>query len=612
MISPHDARPTIILLPRPIPLEARAGIFAMLVFSQACLEEHPTEFTDAGDETTQGEAPASADDLGEDPYMMALAREIPAFAGIWYDPPGSDRLVIAVTEANTDEPTVAQRAVRNYLMASVRPSAEGPSRPIEFVKRVVDYTFIELAQHRALLRPHVFPVLGVVSLAVDESDNRIAVGVANESAMAAVRDLANRLAIPPRMLSFREEPMIEPLHPREQDSPDPPDCPSDARCHLTGHVPDGMLHGGYEIIDTTSNEKYLKTRDPKGACTLGFTAFRNSDLTEWHFVTASHCSVQLFRTDVKSFIQPAGGVAVGVELWDPEVHDFNDPECQDANNEEHIQTACRKSDATLVRSTLKAPIAPGTIGRTKKRHDERGDYGNLEINWENPFIPITAVKYSVMKGDIVDKVGRTTGWTGGAVVDSCVDVRPGDTNVWRLCSIKVTAMVGEGDSGGPLFRYDGQDDGSDDSSAELVGIVWGMMYDGTVIGDTLYASSMRSIEEELGEMDVLYREWPIVRVVGPNLVVPPAECEWTVDLTGYVNDRSRTPFEYAWSGILTGGGSVLRGSVSATGWLNVTVEDQLGMNGEGSKLVHVYPIMPEHIDLPDDPEPGCYDSPDVL
>ena len=80
----------------------RVALLAVLVFGQACFHDKPTGLDPARDGTIPNSESLSVEQLGEDPLSLDLAEEIPGFAGIYYEPPGSDRLVIALTEANTD------------------------------------------------------------------------------------------------------------------------------------------------------------------------------------------------------------------------------------------------------------------------------------------------------------------------------------------------------------------------------------------------------------------------------------------------------------------------------------------------------------------------------
>jgi hypothetical protein len=91
-------------------------------------------------------------------------------------------------------------------------------------------------------------------------------------------------------------------------------------------------------------------------------------------------------------------------------------------------------------------------------------------------------------GQTVNKVGRTTGWTQGLVTNTCVNTGVSGSNIVQLCQTFVSAGVGGGDSGSPVFRGT--------SSVTLVGILWG----GNSSGTQFVYSPIANIEQELGAL----------------------------------------------------------------------------------------------------------------
>jgi len=64
-------------------------------------------------------------------------------------------------------------------------------------------------------------------------------------------------------------------------------------------------------------------------------------------------------------------------------------------------------------------------------------------------------KGTAVVGDVVNKVGRTTGWTQGAVTNTCVNTGVSGTKIVQLCQTFVSAGVGGGDSGSDVFGLTG-------------------------------------------------------------------------------------------------------------------------------------------------------------
>ncbi|MEM4302262.1 MAG: kelch repeat-containing protein [Candidatus Caldarchaeum sp.] len=93
-------------------------------------------------------------------------------------------------------------------------------------------------------------------------------------------------------------------------------------------------------------------------------------------------------------------------------------------------------------------------------------------------------------GKIVNKVGRTTGWSQGPIVYTCVNLpvyREGvDTGLTLICQDGVQATSQEGDSGSPVFSI------TNGSDVILYGLLWGGN------GATFFYSPIENIQRELG------------------------------------------------------------------------------------------------------------------
>jgi hypothetical protein len=115
-----------------------------------------------------------------------------------------------------------------------------------------------------------------------------------------------------------------------------------------------------------------------------------------------------------------------------------------------------------------------------------------------PWLTISATNAYVVSGMTMDKIGRRTGWTYGLITATCADVNMnGDRTT---CTGRGQLYGGTGDSGGPVFAWDGED------GAILYGITtaldaggeYGDEFDGTV-----YFSRYPAIENDLGSLSVI-------------------------------------------------------------------------------------------------------------
>jgi hypothetical protein len=132
---------------------------------------------------------------------------------------------------------------------------------------------------------------------------------------------------------------------------------------------------------------------------------------------------------------------------------------------------CRAADASLGKYSSEPPLDSmqvdvlGGIARTDGRNT-----GSVDLDSTDPLFQIVSRSGGYIEGDTLEKVGRTTGWSGGPVVDSCLDYpRSGLPSL--LCVVKVEALAGGGDSGAPIFAVSG--DLLSETEVELSGTLWG-------------------------------------------------------------------------------------------------------------------------------------------
>jgi hypothetical protein len=219
----------------------------------------------------------------------------------------------------------------------------------------------------------------------------------------------------------------------------------------------------------------LQVRFSQYFCSLGFNAVR--DFTSG-FVTASHCSDKQGSVDGTKYYQPLNQVAdefIGSEIADP-AYVRNIAGCPRGKR-------CRYSDANFsdgdsVLFTL------GAIAKTTGPNN-----GSLEIDGQ---FAISAEGAGAV-GATANKVGRTTGWTEGAITRTCVNTGVSGTSIVLLCQDFVennVQIVAGGDSGSPVFRID------DGDLVTLLGGLWG----GNSSGTLFVYSPIANIEAELGPL----------------------------------------------------------------------------------------------------------------
>jgi hypothetical protein len=221
----------------------------------------------------------------------------------------------------------------------------------------------------------------------------------------------------------------------------------------------------------------LQINFPGYLCTLGFNATSGSTAS---FITNSHCTTKQGGVESTPYYQPTQTLApasIGVEVADPTYTRATCPR--------NIRgKVCRWSDAS------RAAYSGGTtftLGRIKQTTGANN--GSLEIAGEFT-IAAEDQRTAFTVGEIMNKVGRTTGWTQGAVTNTCVHTGVQGSNIVQLCQTHVAAGVAGGDSGSPAFRI------TSGSNVALAGILWG---GGT---NVWVFSPLNNIERELGALTV--------------------------------------------------------------------------------------------------------------
>jgi hypothetical protein len=356
---------------------------------------------------------------GLDGVFVGLAHQVPGFGGYFFDANGD--LNVFLTDL-AKEP--AARAVLADVARNRPEHAQQPwTQPAKIVVRRADFDFPQLQGWKA--RFVASPAVdGVHVLDVDETTNRVFIGVADNAAVARVQARLDALGIPRGAVTVAVT------------------KPAELVTNLQQYY--RPLIGGLQVDSNTT-------------CTLGvnvlYTNFGQGISTGTPgFYTAAHCSTTRFGTDGTVFSQ--GGSQIGHEAWDP-------PTFTSAwTSACPVGSSCRWSDVAFVQYDSGVSAHQGYIAQTAWRGFGGFQSGSLDINTEYS-LPSTTLP---VVGNYLDKVGRTTGWTSGQVISTCRDWFVG--GYWVLCQDNVLAYADFGDSGSPVFSEQTQ------TTAGFSGIVW--------------------------------------------------------------------------------------------------------------------------------------------
>jgi len=220
----------------------------------------------------------------------------------------------------------------------------------------------------------------------------------------------------------------------------------------------------------------------------------------------------MWEMDGDTFKQPAdygSHPTVGTESVDPAPVTCSDVQtCDDK----------RPSDAAFVTlSTSSGAIKGrrGAIVRTLYRSSDED--GSDVVDYDHPWINMSnqGMASFISVGMTLNKMGFRTGWTYGNVTETCVDreLSSGGKTHRIFCMTRAAMYSGHGDSGGPVFSWDGGDGGTYYGVVSLLGNGCGA--DVNDFCDNLYFSSLGQIEQDLGSVNVTSQ----ITVGSPNVTI---------------------------------------------------------------------------------------------
>ena len=432
----------------------RFGVAAILVLMSVMAVTFGITAGQEDDASAQIEEFKTHDDL-----LLDVANLVPEFGGKFISEDG-DILYVHVLEGSEEtlDPEHAKRAIEGSFTNRVTEGRELRLIPAK-------YSMHQLHEWYRQIREVIRRNLNVTFTDLQEGHNRIEIGVASTDAVKAVEVSLASLDLPTDAIEVLVTGPPVPLSHSLQD-------------RATG----GVMEAGYQI-----GTRYVDVegRTLRGNCTLGFVVYRSEPTRgEAGFITAGHCTEDDWDggVDHTKFYQPDASEAanlVGKEKIDP-AFSSNLKGCPD-------EMVCRWSDSAFVRFTFGADWNAGKIARTRS-------IGGINVNHSSSF-RIVAENPSSTVGQIVYKVGRTTGFTSAKVRNTCVEYRAPE-NRRLLCQTSLTGssdpFASDGDSGAPVFRIT---DSPNTGDVELMGILY-------ATGESIaYFSPVGQIYLDLGSTD---------------------------------------------------------------------------------------------------------------
>lgn len=348
-----------------------------------------------------------------------IADSIDSFGGYWLDA-RTGTLKVFVTDSrdvNRAEAMVAARTIPQRNIAKLH-GLRG-----DVAVSVVTYRFRDLSDWRDSISFKLLGLkAGVLWVDLDESANRVAVGIVadrSESVRAELEAKLVQYGIPRAAVTIEA---------------------------TSGYAPNQDGTTLSDVSRPVLPGTLIYTTAPAG-CTMGPIVKVDGTM---YLTTNAHCSLPASVTGLG--MQQPSGYAVGTEYWDREPYLIT-------WGGQYIFDS-RWSDAALYSIDGGISVGYGEIARTT------GDR-SIIIDPGSPFFQMTGQEQGGMaNGWFVYKVGAVTGWTYGYVTKSCFDAVQAVTNRNFHCNFEADYFNQPGDSGSPVFApYNG--------GFIVVGINWG-------------------------------------------------------------------------------------------------------------------------------------------
>jgi hypothetical protein len=410
-----------------------AAFAAVLLFGACSPDREPTSPTDNTPDLAGGQASQGS----ELPSAAEFDRRVPGFGGFYLNADGTP--TVYLTRGSSRAP--AERALAGYL------SAKGLSIAAVHVMEA-QYRWQQLQRWQQAATVAALAIPGAVFVDNDETSNRVLVGVENLGVSGEVRAVLARGGVPDdAVIVERVEPIVQ--------------------VATLQNVIDRPVRGGVQI------------NFPGYLCSVGFNATSG---TQKSFVTASHCTTKQGGVESTPYWQPlqsVNGTQIATEVADP-VYVKGGAGCPRGK-------LCRYSDASRAAYANGANQALGLIARTSGPNNESLEIvGSFSITSDD----CGTTGGCLPVGATVNKVGRTTGWSAGAITNTCVNTGVQGTRIVQFCQTFVSAKVGGGDSGSNVFQV------TSTTNVKLAGVLWG----GDGAGTMFVYSPFANVTRELGTL----------------------------------------------------------------------------------------------------------------
>lgn len=395
------------------PVAIKSFLVASVLFATLFINIPITQAADANDQNSNSTYTSTQDLLtgSVDEIYADIAKDIPEFAGMYIE---KDTLYINIADKTDALQARSHLAVEQVFEKDLLTE-------YDVAYRNVKYGFQQLVNWYGPFQEAVFSIKEVTGTTIDEKNNQLKVGVKNLNKKIDIEEALSATKIPSDAVEIVQ---IDPFIP-----------------DITLNDMIRPLIGGLQITSSS------------GSCTFGFGGIRSGT---WGFVTNSHCTTNMGQNNGTIFYQ--GDDYIGTESSSSDPAFFSGGACPSGK-------LCRYSDSAFINKSSSDSMNVGKIAKpTASDHAE-------PISWNGTDkFRIIGERPSIL-GEVIEKVGKTTGRTDGTVSDTCFNATSSaGSNYMILCQDIGNYSAATGDSGSVVFRVTNSPTTND---VLLLGIHWG-------------------------------------------------------------------------------------------------------------------------------------------
>lgn len=392
-------------------------------------------------------------------HYRYFASEIPKFGGLFFENRG-ETLVLQVTDkSEVKEQKIANKA-RNYISQEAMNLVKGVRRGIDEIDvdiRNAEFKYSKLVKWFDNVHNEIIRAEGVTLASISQRDNQLRVGIIQDKYKQNIHDILQEKNVPEEAVKIDITGEIK------------KDISSSTSSSNTLRDKVRPLVGGLEI----NGYEDVGGQQVAGTCTFSFNIYWQN---KRHWITNSHCTKQRWDENpdddyYQSSLLDGSDAKIGYEVFDPSGYNFCGPYAH-----------CRDSDAAILKLQDDVNWNFGKIARTTQAAGPGEGSGSIEIEENNPYFTITDDRDEAdfVTGIPVEKVGRTTGWTYGEIVDDCATIVFDDDDLTYpggysyLCQKLTNYHALGGDSGSPVFTIENSSSGN----VIINGVHWGRLIGG--------------------------------------------------------------------------------------------------------------------------------------